>query len=272
MDGKRRSAVLAVISAGAMLAGPAAADHSWSNYHWRKTQTEIAPPVVTAINGTLWGTYVKTAVADWNKSSVIQSPGPTPVAANPRTCKAILGQILVCNERYGQTGWLGIAQIWLSGGHIVQGITKLNDTYFNTPTYNTPAWRALVTCQEIGHDYGLGHQDENFETDLTTSCMDYTRWPAGNEHPDQHDYDQLAVIYNHLEPVSSSSSQSARGQGQAAGVDPALLQSESGDTPVEWGRAVDYTADGRPHVFVEQVSPTVRKVTHVFWTPDTRGR
>jgi hypothetical protein len=160
----------------------------------------------------------------------------------------------------------------------VQGITKLNDTYFDTSTYNKPAWRALVTCQEIGHDYGLGHQDENFETDLTTSCMDYTKWPAGNEHPDQHDLDQLTVIYNHLETAAAGTESSVsrqgqtRGQGRAQEVDPAVLQAESGDTPTSWGRPVEFTADGRPHVYVEQVSPAVRKVTHVFWAVDEEHR
>ena len=64
--------------------------------------------------------------------------------------------------------------------HIIAGSTKLNDHYFNLPQYSGESWAQLVACQEIGHDYGLGHQDENFNTDLTTSCMDYTSAPAWN--------------------------------------------------------------------------------------------
>ena len=82
--------------------------------------------------------------------------------ANPKTCKATAGRIEVCNSTYGKNGWLGIAQIWLSGGHISQGTVKLNDTYFKTAQYNTTAWRNLVSCQEVGHTFGLDHQDENF--------------------------------------------------------------------------------------------------------------
>src|SRR5688572_31754287 len=52
-------------------------------------------------------------------------------------CRPTAGRIEVCNAAYGNNGWLGIAQIWISGAHITQGTTKLNDTYFNTDTYNT---------------------------------------------------------------------------------------------------------------------------------------
>ena len=40
--------------------------------------------------------------------------------------------------------------------------TKLNDAYFGSGSiYDTPIWRASVTCQEIGHTFGLDHQDES---------------------------------------------------------------------------------------------------------------
>ena len=101
------------------------------------------------------------AIADWNAAAelnLVKVAGGT----KPRNCRPTAGRIEVCNATYGNNGWLGIAQIWASGAHITQAITKLNDTYFNTPTYNTPAWRRLVTCQEIAHDFGLDHQDEAF--------------------------------------------------------------------------------------------------------------
>ena len=61
-----------------------------------------------------------------------------------------------------------------------------------------------MTCQEIGHDYGLGHQDEDFSTDATSSCMEYTSIPAGNEHPDAHDYNQLLSVYNHIDSAAAA--------------------------------------------------------------------
>ena len=246
---RTRAIVLGV--AACAVAAPALATHSWNNYHWKRTTLEISPPVGDNVRG-VWDAHLVTAVNDWNLSTVINSP-LVPGSTSPRQCRAVAGTIQVCNERYGQNGWLGIASIWLGAdGHITQGTTKLNDTYFNMAQYNTPSWRQLVTCQEVGHDYGLGHQDENFSTDNTTSCMDYTNQPAGNEHPDAHDYQQLLLIYNHLETAAMT---------LGAG---APTTSESGDTPAEWGRPIHFTADGRPDVFM-RMEGQGRKITHVFW-------
>ena len=104
---------------------------------------------------------------------------------------------------YGNNGWLGIAQIWASGSHITQGVVKLNDTYFNTPTYDTGSWRQFVMCQEIGHTFGLDHQDENFNNANLGSCMDYTNNPSSNQHPNTHDYDQLESIYSHVDGTTT---------------------------------------------------------------------
>lgn len=256
----RRNLAIAAVAA-ATVAGPALAVHSWSTYHWLKTGTQVTVPVHDNVNGT-WDSYLVTAVADWNVSTVIQSP-LQPGSANPKTCKNVAGTIQVCNASYGRTGWLGIAGISISGGHITQGYTKLNDTYFNTASYNTPEWRALVTCQEIGHDYGLGHQDEDFSTDLTNSCMDYTSLPAGNEHPDAHDYQQLLAIYNHTESAMTAGGRGASGLGV-----------EGGDTPAEWGRAIHFDKQGRPDYFERIDGPGQKTITHVFWAigEGPRGR
>jgi hypothetical protein len=182
------------------LAMPAFATHAWSTYHWKRTTSQLTVSVGDNVSSHDTGAGRR---GDWVQAMVIQSP-LVPGSTNPKNCRAVAGTIQVCNNKYGNNGWLGIASISLSGGHIVQGTTKLNDTYFNTPTYNTPTWRALVTCQEVGHDYGLGHQDEDFSTDNTNSCMDYTSIPAGNEHPDAHDYQQLLDIYDHLESACAA--------------------------------------------------------------------
>jgi hypothetical protein len=64
----------------------------------------------------------------------------------------------------GNTGWLGVATIWLQSGttHIVQGTVKNNDYYFGNSSYqyNNTAEMQHVICQEIGHTFGLDHQDE----------------------------------------------------------------------------------------------------------------
>ncbi|HYD36107.1 MAG TPA: hypothetical protein VEA60_00745 [Allosphingosinicella sp.] len=238
--------VAAFATAAGLIATPVAAVHSWNGYHWARTSTQISPPVISITSST-WDSYVRTAVADWNRSTVIES-GLTETTGNSRTCKPQAGTILVCNAAYGQTGWLGIASIWLSGGHIAQGTTKLNDTYYASATYNTPAWRAAVTCQEIGHDYGLGHQDEDFSTDATSSCMEYTSVPAGNEHPDQHDYDQLLSIYNHVDSAAA-----------AAPSRNLPSQAPIGNTRADWGRQIG------DHTFERDLGNGVKVITDVLF-------
>jgi hypothetical protein len=250
---RRLLAAFAIAAPLVALSAPVLATHSWNGYHWPRSTAELTIPVGDNVSG-VWDAHVATANADWNASTVINSP-LVPGRSNPKQCRAVAGTIQVCNGSYGRTGWLGIATISIQGTHITQGTTKLNDTYFAAAPYNTASWRQLVACQEIGHDYGLGHQDENFSTDLTTSCMDYTNLPAGNAHPDAHDYQQLLDIYNHLEAAVS---------GQF-GSNSAAAAADIGDTRAEWGRAVHFTADGRADVFERIDGPGRRTLTHVFW-------
>lgn len=91
------------------------------------------------------------------------------------------GVVEICNLKYGQNGWLGIAGISISGSHITKAYTKLNDTYFVMAQYNTTAHRQMVVCQEIAHDFGLDHQDENFSNTNLGTCMDYTNDPSGTK-------------------------------------------------------------------------------------------
>ncbi len=241
--------IAAVAGAASVLATPLLASHSWGGYHWKRTTTQISPPVGDNVTS-VWDSYLRTAVTDWNASSVIQSSVVTG-QSSPSTCAPRAGRIEVCNYAYGNTGWLGIAQVWLSSGHISQGTTKLNDTYFAQAQYNTPAWRAAVTCQEIGHDYGLGHQDEDFNTDATTSCMEYTSIPAGNEHPDSHDYNQLLAIYNHLESASATST--------------LANQQALGNSQAQWGKAVGVDKHGRQNRYVRDLGNGNKVITHVLW-------
>ena len=177
------------------------AHHSWGKYHWSRATNSVALYVGDNLSGG-WASYLDTAIKDWNISSVLTLT--TVVGhADPSSCPPTLGRIEVCNFNSGDTGWLGIAQIWTSAGsHIVQATARMNDFYFNQPFYNTDAWRQLVICQEVAHDFGLDHQDENFNNPNLGTCMDYTADPEGppsNEHPNQHDYDQLESIYSHLD-------------------------------------------------------------------------
>ena len=267
---------LAVVgSLTVLLTAMPSADHAWGNYHWARSTTMLTLQTGDNVNSA-WDAYLDEAMDDWNTSSVInlvKVNGGT----RARQCKPTGGRIEVCNERYGNNGWLGIAQIWASGSHITQAITKLNDTYFNTATYNTPAWRRLVTCQEIAHDFGLAHQDENFNNVNLGSCMDYTNDPDGgaggasnndpsNEHPNSHDFSQLLQMYNHTDSTNTATMTDPQGNGNRA------AEVGGDDGPATWGRLVRSSRDGRVQIFEMDLGRGDKKITHVFWADPERDR
>ncbi len=212
--------------------------HSWGNYHWARQSNLLTLNVGDNVS-TSWDSYLKTASSDWSKSRVLDTTLVTGGAGSKR-CQATSGRIEVCSDTYGYNGWLGIAQIWVSGSHITQATTKVNDSYFNLARYNTPGWRAMVVCQEVGHDFGLDHQDEDFSNANLGTCMDYTSNPEGppsNEHPNRHDYDQLASIYKHLDSTTT------------AGQTTASNHAADLDTPDTWGAVLRAGDDGQPDMY-----------------------
>jgi hypothetical protein len=262
---RRLILVLVVLAA---LPVTAFADHAWGNYHWARTSNPFTLKVHDNVSGK-WDSHLTAAISDCNRSNVIQlSYQPTAISSVKR-CTSTSGRIEVCNSTYGQTGWLGIAGISASGGHITKGYTKLNDTYFNTATYNTPDWRQLVTCQEIGHDFGLDHQDENFNNANLNTCMDYTNNPASNTKPNAHDYSMIEQIYAHLDSTTTISSvldvmtdEASRPQTMAE------IMADAG----QWGMPVAFDKQGRPNKFVLPIGVNHAgehefEITHVLWAP-----
>jgi hypothetical protein len=231
--------------------------HSWGNYHWARTSNPFNLKVGDNVNGT-WDTILNTTISDWSQSTVLDL---TKVAGGTRAkpCKATTGRVEVCNASYGNNGWLGIAQIWITGGtHIVQGVTKVNDYYLSKAPYNTTAWRNLVMCQEVGHTLGLDHQDENFNNANLGTCMDYTSNPEGppsNEHPNAHDYEQLLLIYEHLDG-------SGGGGGKPCNPHKPGCQTGVGNAP-PFSQASRANGD----LYVDELPNGGRRVTHVFWAP-----
>ncbi len=253
MDRRRglrmRFAVVVLATAGLLAGGASAvgASHSWGGYHWARAANPFTLKVGDNVTAA-WDSYLDTTVIDWSASTVLDL---TEVAgtSNPKRCQGSSGTVQVCNSSYGSNGWLGVAQIWISGGHITQGTVKLNDTYFNTVKYNTAAWRNLVSCQEVGHTLGLAHQDEIFNNANLDTCMDYTNAPESNQHPNTHDYEQLASIYNnHLDTISTVSKTNA-----------------SSPAPASWGRLVaGSTRSGQTATYVTAIGSEL-VVTHVIW-------
>jgi hypothetical protein len=249
-----RFVVLFLLMGFSVFTDTAWATHAWDNYHWARQSNPFTLKLGDNVSST-WDPYLTTTSSDWSLSSVLD----TSIVAGgtrPRSCRAVSGTAQVCNALYGNNGWLGLAQIWAgSDSHITQATVKLNDTYFNTATYNTVAWRNLVMCQEVGHAFGLDHQDENSSNPPLGSCMDYSSDPVPNQHPNDHDYEQLELIYAHLDTtttVGQTVAQAVFGTGRL-------------DAPTEWGELVGRSRDGRIERYRRDLGEGQTVSTVVIW-------
>jgi hypothetical protein len=248
------------------------ADHSWGTYHWARTTSSFN---LTVINSTTsdWDPYVTLATQDWTQSTklnMVEVPNGSVSDKDRRQCSAPQGQVRICNLAYGFNGWLGIAGISLdNNGHIVRGYTKLNDSYFSTSYYNRADWKQSVTCQELGHTIGLDHQDEDFDNESLSSCMDYQDPPF--ERPNAHDWAQLQTIYGHVDSYNSYVSGDGDGGGGGGGGScnaPPGKGCNKADVPHDppgnaWGRSLGRR--GQREKFLRVDPDGTRHVTFVTW-------
>lgn len=178
----------------------AQANHSWNNYHWARTAQNFPLQVIDSTTPD-WDGELAQTVTDWSKSGAfdLAVTSADDSSRTRRQCNAVTGQIRVCNDSYGNNGWLGLASINLdSNGHIVQGTAKMNDSYASS--FAVQNERDHVMCQEVGHLFGLGHTSEDGSTQNT--CMDYSE-SSTSTRPNAHDYAQLSDTYLHLDTYNS---------------------------------------------------------------------
>jgi hypothetical protein len=228
-------------------ATPASANHSWGGYHWARTNNPFTVKLGDNLTSN-WKPYLSTTSSDWSKSTVLDTTIVAGLAGNKR-CRPTTGRVEVCNAAYGQNGWLGLAQVWVSGSHITQGTTKMNDTYFAMSRYNTVAERNHVMCQEVGHTFGLGHQDESGAA--LGTCMDYSM-DAGSQHPNQHDYDMLVQIYSHLDSTTTVFSST-----------PQDIAQGNFESRAQWGRLISQTK--RASIYKREFKGGHKVFTFVYW-------
>ena len=186
-----------------LLATPAGASHAWDDgwgpYHWSRA----ANPAALVVLGSMTAAYdaaLTTAVeTDWERSVVLDlriQPDDASRAMRKR-CWLAWYAIRACNADYGDSGWGGLADIEIDAyGHIVAAAAAVNDYYLvgMTSTARTQ-WRQFILCQELGHAFGLDHQDEDQTNANLGTCMDYTNLPASNQHPNAHDFGMLKQLY-----------------------------------------------------------------------------
>jgi hypothetical protein len=149
--------------------------------------------LVNALDDT-WQEELVLAVADWENGEPDALTLTTKQGDVDNDCKVIEGVMKICNGNYGATGWLGINEIMSTSrtGIIVNSVAKMNEYYLNSADFIE---RQYTMCHEIGHGFGLPHTDENFNNADLGNCLDYTRTPKNNLHPDETNYNRLVEMY-----------------------------------------------------------------------------
>ena len=246
------------------IASSSVADHSWGDYHWARTTSSFDLIIINSTTSE-WDGFVTQAIADWSSSSVlnmVEDPKGSTKARVRRQCKGGDGTVRICNLAYGYNGWLGVAGISIdSNGHITTGYTKLNDTYFAEDFYDE-SWMQSVTCQELGHNVGLAHQDEDFHNQSLFSCMDYQSPPY--EFPNAHDYDELEDIYGHIDTYDSYKTGGGDSGDSGCNAPPGKGCNKTGaNNDVGWGMSLGRR--GNAETFIRIDHNGVRHLTHVTW-------
>ena len=269
---QRLRAVLFLVSAITAFPTVTYANHSWGGYHWARTTPQFTLKLGDNLKSADWKAHLAQTSSDWNSGNSVVLTAIVAGTSNKR-CSMVAGTTQVCNSTYGNNGWLGLASINLTGGtHITQGSAKMNDTYFNTATYNNPNEREHVMCQEVAHTFGLDHQSTDGSSQ--NSCMDYFSNTGSNAastlstKPNQHDFDELNLIYAHLD--SSTTVAAIAASAVAAAVSAARGNSAAdvdvSDDPNSWGQLVSQSAHGRSSTYERYNGDGSKTVTHVFWT------
>jgi hypothetical protein len=207
---KKAMVVAGTLSLVLAMGAPARANHAWSTYHWGRTANPFTLTVIDSVTG-VWDSLLPQVTSDWASSSVLNlsTTGGATDLVTRLLCQPNAGRVVVCNANYGPNLWFGLATVWLTGGHISQATTQVNDYYF-TGSYGNNTARRHVLCQEVGHDFGLDHQH------VADSCMEDNNSRLnlpGAVSPNSHDYQQLQTIYAHLDPSNSFRARALPGSG-----------------------------------------------------------
>ena len=186
---KRLLSVAATFFVGLVIGtGVVLANHPWicsgtTAYHYTPRTVGYASPVAqTSVvrSASSYTSAFNGSISLWDTTVVTLVNSSTP-------------KLRLFYGAYGQNGWLGLASLTsVTSCHINSATSQLNDTYLrDTSRYSQTAVNH-VSCQEVGHTFGLNHNRTQ-----TNTCMNDQVLTAGNQ-INQHDRDELSSIYAHV--------------------------------------------------------------------------
>lgn len=217
---RRSSVIVGLVFLALVVAFPVMANHSWGDYHWDGDGLPRGLTLENNLDGS-WDPVLGSVVFDWDDEDTNGTLDLGSGSDSSNVCGDPLGgeqasadQIEVCNDSYGDNGWLGVARIWLAsdGTHITAAVAAVNDYYLGDGgAYDNANARQHVLCQEVGHTFGLDHQ----KGPRNQTCMN-DQWGLTSDNfvsPNAHDYEQLADIYAHLGGTSDGGGDDGGGGG-----------------------------------------------------------
>jgi hypothetical protein len=267
-----------------LAAVPVFASHGWGSYHWGRSCSTCAVSInvyssltytntnwADHLNKSIYGDAANPNTANrrgWDASPALTlsrvggAPAATTDSTTRANCPAINAAVRVCNYSYGANGWLGLASINTVSGsasHIAWGTAKMNDSYFASGYPSTE--KRHVMCQEVGHDFGLGHTSENGSSQNT--CMDYYRNTSSSDWtstgPNQHDFDQLLTQHHWGAKTFLP--------GDAATLKPIRFPGDTElNAPWQWGTPMAWDNQGRADLFKLDLGTDSEGNEHALWT------
>jgi len=155
-----------------------------------------------------WYPILEKVLRDWSDQSPETLNLTIREVASDAECKFVPGVLKVCNANYGATGWRGINQILVDEfNNLTSSVAKMNEHYLLNLGDGI---KQYTMCHEIGHGWGLGHQDQDFNNVDSGSCMDYVMDPENNQHPNAKDFAILRQVYGTVATAGRNSSANER--------------------------------------------------------------
>lgn len=244
-------ALIVVLSASPVILTTRASDADLNGAHWARTSNPFTLQVKANLTGK-WRKHATRAARDWQKSGVVRVRVTNSNGGNRRVCQPRNGQVELCNAKFGENGWLGLARVWIdSNNHIVKASISMNDTYFNRAPYNKAKARQHTMCHELGHVLGLDHNGQK-------SCMnDSNRSVFRDAKPSKRDYNKLKQIYRHKDNKAAVRNTAREGARFGAASDP------GGPSAADEG-----TFSATETVRTERLPGGGRLVTTVIWADE----